>query len=118
MFISTDEKSPAAAFVTVEDPAKAPGTIARAVKAGFMVHTYADADTKEARANNPARREMAIASGAQIISTDFIRLDPAIGKYQVRLAKGHAGQCDVLLLPERCGGLDVETGRDSSRRGP
>ncbi len=115
MFISTDEKSPAAAFITVEDPSKAPGMITGAVKAGFMVHTFADADTKEARANNPARREKAFASGAQIISTDFIRADPAIGEYQVRLPKGHAGQCDVLFLPERCGGFDVETGRDSSR---
>jgi hypothetical protein len=118
MFISTDEKSPAAAFITVEDPSKAPGMITGAVKAGFMVHTYADADTKEARANDPARRDKAFASGAQIISTDFFLADPRIGKYQVRLAKGHAGQCDVLFLSERCGGLDVETGRDSGQGGP
>src|SRR5579863_3789674 len=84
MFISTDEKSPAAAFITVEDPAKALGQITRAVKSGFMVHTYADADTKEARANNTARRDEAFASGAEVISTDFIRPDPGIGKYQVR----------------------------------
>lgn len=113
MFISTDENSPAAAFVTVEDPVKAAGAITDAVKAGFMVHTYADADTKEARANNPARRDKAFASGAQVISSDFLLADPAIGKYQVRLPKGHAGQCDLLLSPERCDGLDVETGRDS-----
>ncbi len=113
MFISTDENSPAAAFVTVEDPVKAAGAITDAVKAGFMVHTYADADTKEARANNPARRDKAFASGAQVISSDFLLADPAIGKYQVRLPKGHAGQCDLLFSPERCDGLDVETGHDS-----
>ncbi|HUE64531.1 MAG TPA: Ca2+-dependent phosphoinositide-specific phospholipase C [Rhizomicrobium sp.] len=113
MFISTDPKSPAAAFMTVEDPAKAAGQISQAVRAGLMVHTYADAGTKEARASNTARRDKAFASGAQIISTDFIRADTGIGKYEVRLAKGHAGQCGVLFVPKRCGGLDVETGRDS-----
>ena len=113
MFISTDRNSPAAGFVTVEDPTKAMGTIAGAVKAGFMVHTFADADTKEARAGSSARRDKAFASGAQVISTDFLIADPAIGKYFVRLPKGHAGQCDVLFSPARCVGLDVESGRDS-----
>ena len=118
MFISTDTQSPAAAFVTVEDPIKAPDSISRAVKEGFMVHTFADADTKEARANNIARRDKAIASGAQVISTDFLLADPHIGKYQVRLPNGHAGQCDVLFAPERCGGMDMETGRDSVTERP
>ena len=118
MFVSADETSPAAAFVTVEDPVKTPDRITAAVKAGFMVHTYADADTKEARANSVARRDKALATGAQVISTDFILLDPRIGKYQVRLPKGHSGQCDVLLVPERCSGLDVESGRDSVLGGP
>jgi hypothetical protein len=113
MFVTTDQGSPAAAFVTIEDPSKVPGAISQAVKAGFIVHTFADADTKEARANNTVRRDKAFASGAQIISTDFIAADPQIGKYQVRLPKGHVGQCDVLLVPQRCAGLDVESGRDS-----
>jgi hypothetical protein len=113
MFVATDAQSPAAAFITVENPGKAPGVISQAVKAGFMVHTFADADTKEARANDTARRDKAFASGAQIISTDFVVADPRIGKYQVRLPKGHGGQCDVLFAPQRCAGLDVETGRDS-----
>jgi hypothetical protein len=113
MFISTDSQSPAAAFVTVEDPTKARGAISQAVKAGFMVHTFADADTKEARANNLARFAEALASGAQLISTDFILADPRIGKFQVRLQAGHLGQCDTLFRPERCDGLDIEGGRDS-----
>ncbi len=84
-------------FVTIEDPAMAPSAISQAVKAGFMVHTFADADTKEARADSLARRDKALASGAQIISTDFFVADPRISKYQARLPKGHVGQCDALL---------------------
>jgi hypothetical protein len=117
MFVATDMNSPAAGFVTIEDPSKVPGAISQAVRAGFMVHTFADADTKEARAGNTARRDKAFASGAQVISTDFLSVDPAIGKYQVRVPGGHVAQCGPQFGPERCGGLDVETGRDSMPAG-
>jgi len=105
MFVATDTNSPAAAFVTVEDSTKAQGAISDAVKAGFIVHTFADADTKEARAGNTQRRDKAFASGAQIISTDFFNADPAVGKYQVRVPGGHVAQCNVLFVPQRCAGL-------------
>jgi hypothetical protein len=72
MFVSTDGKSPAAAFVTVENPIKQAAGITADVKAGFMVHTFADADTKEARSGSTLRRDWAIASGAQLISTEFL----------------------------------------------
>jgi hypothetical protein len=111
MFVATDTASPAAAFVTIEDASKAPAAIRQAVKAGFIVHTFADADTKEARANNTVRRDKAFASGAQVISTDFFVADPGIGKYQVRVPGGRVAQCNVLLAPGRCGGVDVESGR-------
>jgi hypothetical protein len=113
MFVNTDVKSPAAAFVTIEDATKSPAAIRDAVKAGFIVHTFADADTKEARTNNTVRRDKAFETGAQIISTDFLAADPRVGSYQVRLPKSHVAQCDGLLAPGRCANLDVETGRDS-----
>jgi hypothetical protein len=113
MFVATDMNSPAAGFVTIEDPSRNPGAVSQAVKAGFIVHTFADADTKEARAGNTARRDKAFASGAQVISTDFFVPDPAVGKYQVRVPRGRVAQCDVQLAPERCGSWDVESGRDS-----
>ncbi|HEY2007700.1 MAG TPA: Ca2+-dependent phosphoinositide-specific phospholipase C [Rhizomicrobium sp.] len=114
MFIATNTSSPAAAFVTIENPARDPGVISRAVKAGFMVHTFADADTKEARAGNTTRRDKAFASGAQVISTDFFTADPSVGKYQVRVPGGHVAQCDVQFLAERCGTWDLESGHDSA----
>lgn len=113
MFVATDTNSPAAAFVTIENPSKAPAAITAAVKAGFIVHTFADADTKEARAGNTARRDKAFASGAQVISTDFLTADPSIGRYQVRVPGARVAECDVQLVAGRCAGLDVESGRDS-----
>lgn len=113
MFVATNTGSPAAAFVTIEDPSKAPAAVSAAVRAGFIVHTFADADTKEARANNTSRRDKAFASGAQIISTDFLVPDPRLGPYQVRVPHGHVAQCNAQIAPDRCAGLDVESGRDS-----
>ena len=46
--------------------------IKAAVAAGYIVRTRADIDTVEARNNDTARREAALASGAQVISTDYL----------------------------------------------
>lgn len=41
------------------------------VQAGYIVRTRADSNLKEAQANDMSRRDAAMASGAQIITTDF-----------------------------------------------
>lgn len=41
------------------------------VRAGYIVRTRADDSTTEARSNDHARFEKALASGAQYISTDY-----------------------------------------------
>jgi Phosphoinositide phospholipase C, Ca2+-dependent len=104
MFVATDEQSPLAAFICIEDPLKDQARIAGAVESGFIVKTRADADTREARDNKTARRDAAFASGAQIVATDFLMPDKKIGSYQVNLtaAGGHAAQCDVKLPGEQC----------------
>jgi hypothetical protein len=112
MFIATDDKSPAAAFITIENPVKQAALITADIKAGFIVHTFADADTKEAWANDTLRRDWAFASGAQVISTDFLVPDKRIGKYAVRVPGDHIAQCDVQLSPQRCIGRDVEAEGD------
>lgn len=109
MFVNTDDKSPDAAFTTIDNPAKNSNDIIERVKAGLIVHTFADADTREARKNDMLRRDWAFASGAQVISTDFVVPNQRIGKYQVRVPGGHVAQCNVQLAPGRCGGLDPET---------
>jgi hypothetical protein len=111
MFVNTDEKSPAAAFVTVENPIKDAAAIIAHVRAGLMVHTFADADTREARASNVLRRDRAFASGAQLISTDFLVADKQISKYEVRIANNRVAQCDVQIAPQRCASVDAESGR-------
>jgi hypothetical protein len=102
MFVATEEASPLAAFLSIPDPIKDGARIRQAVQQGFMVLTRADAETREARENSGARRGAAMASGAQIVQTDFAVADPAIGPYRVSLADNPAAMCGMELAPEHC----------------
>ena len=109
MFVNTDEASPAAAYLTLNDPVAQKDRIAAAVKAGFIVRTRADADTLEARRNDTARREAALASGAQYVSTDYMWADPRFaGGYTVRLPGNKVAVCNPVRQPAGCGGRDLE----------
>lgn len=87
-FINTDETSPAAGYITLNDPKAEAGRIAAAVKAGLIVRTRADADTDEARLNDVSRQAAAFASGAQYVSTDYMTPDRRLGPYVVKLPGG------------------------------
>ena len=85
LFADVGEKHSAAAFFKINDPVRNFKRIQRLVRAGFLVRTRADADTTEARNNDTRRRDKALASGAQMISTDFPVAVPAISTYSVQL---------------------------------
>ncbi|MBW8753983.1 MAG: phosphatidylinositol-specific phospholipase C1-like protein [Sphingomonadales bacterium] len=110
MFINTpDENSPAAAYFTFNDPQMEAGKIRRAVAQGFIVRTRADADTREARANDTAPRDTALAGGAQFISTDYLWPDPRLpGGYRVNLP-GASAVCNPVRTGKRCAGMPIET---------
>jgi hypothetical protein len=102
LFVATDPASPLAAFVTIADPLADAERITAAVKAGFMVSTRADEETREARLYNTERRDAAFASGAQIVSSDFAAPDPSIGPYRVSLRDNPAALCGPALGSEPC----------------
>jgi hypothetical protein len=102
LFVTADENSPLAAFVSSPDPVKDQARIQAAVHQGQMVITRADEDTHEARANDTTRRDAAFASGAQIVETDFATPDTAIGSYRVSLANDPDAMCGGGLAPEHC----------------
>lgn len=105
-FVNTKEDSPAAAYLTINDPIADAERIASAVKAGFIVRTRADADTWEAREGSLVRMRAALASGAQYISTDYMWEDTRLPGYRVSLPGGGAIRCNrVSLSPaalEKC----------------
>jgi hypothetical protein len=109
MFVNTDEASPDAAYLTLNDPIAQKDRIAAAVKAGFIVRTRADADTWAARRNDVAQRNAALGGGAQYVSTDYMWPDPRFaGGYTVRLTGGDVAVCNPVRAVGRCGGLAIE----------
>ncbi|SCW92105.1 Phosphoinositide phospholipase C, Ca2+-dependent [Sphingobium faniae] len=115
-FVNTDENSPAAAYLTINDPVADGDRIRKAVAAGFIVRTRADAGTFEARRNDGSRREAALASGAQFISTDYFWPEPRFNNdYQVRLPDDAAVMCNPVRAADRCEGRPVETANPAGR---
>jgi hypothetical protein len=102
LFTNSTPGQPDAAFVERNDgPAQ---EISRLVRAGYLVRTRADAGTTEARANDARRRDAMLASGAQIVSTDYPPAEPARwpGHYVVRLPGNAEARCNLLLAPAAC----------------
>ncbi|MGY4398595.1 hypothetical protein ACVWZA_003803 [Sphingomonas sp. UYAg733] len=111
-FINTDEESPAAAYLTINDSIAEGARIARDVAAGYLVRTRADADTKEARVNDTRRREAALASGAQYVSTDYLWPDARFaGGYAVRLPGGVVARCSPVRRKNGCPRGDLDRTR-------
>ncbi|MFN0200990.1 MAG: Ca2+-dependent phosphoinositide-specific phospholipase C [Bacteroidia bacterium] len=70
-----DDASNAAAFIIQNDAKGDQAAITEYVKKGYMVRTRSDADTEEAKTGDYTPLNAALASGAQIISTDYYRPD-------------------------------------------
>jgi len=103
-FVNTDEASPAAAYMTINEPVTDAARIAKAVKANFLVRTRADANTREARVNDTRPRDAAFTSGAQYISTDYLWPDPRFaGGYRVTMPGGAIALCNPVRRPQGCG---------------
>ena len=101
MFTNAPEGHPAAAIMIINDPIEQFEEIRRLVKAGYMVRTRADADTREARANDTRRKVAAFESGAQAVSTDYYLPATNFGnEYQVSLLKPI--KCNPITAPNDC----------------
>jgi hypothetical protein len=109
-FMTTFPDSPEAAYFTMNDPQddKQGAQIKQRVAQGFLIRTRADADTREARSGETARREAAFATGAQFVSTDYQDPDPRFKTgYFVRLPGGGATRCNPVN-EFNCGAVNAE----------
>ena len=102
LFTNAEPGTADAAFVEKND-----GTaeeIGALVKQGYLVRTRTDEPTKDARANATVRRERALGSGAQILSTDYPENEPARweGHYHVELPGHRFFRCDPVVAPLGC----------------
>ena len=106
LFTNGDPGQSDAAFVEENDGAQ--DVIAALVKRGYLVRTRADVDTKEARTGDVTRRDGALRSGAQIVSTDFPWFEPARWTgYTVALPGRAPARCDPVDAPRNCTDADL-----------
>jgi hypothetical protein len=102
MFDSAEPGTPTAAYAVENDPIDA-AAIRRALDAGMLVRTRADADLVEARRGDTATRDAALGSGAQVVTTDFFRPVPEVGgDYVVTLPGGGPVRCNPVTAPPAC----------------
>jgi len=96
-------EAPEAAILVMNEPHEDEALIRERVAMGFIVRTRADADTREARTGDTNRREAALASGAQYISTDYIWPDPRFAPgYTARLPGNAAARCNPVNASTAC----------------
>jgi Phosphoinositide phospholipase C, Ca2+-dependent len=107
LFVNTPEDSPAAGYITLNERSDIPRILAD-VDAGYVVRTRADADTVEARSNDTTRRDAALASGAQYVSTDYRHPDTRLSGYQARLPDGAITVCNPVRAADKCAGIPIE----------
>ena len=104
MFTNSTPGQPDAAFVKVNDPLASPTRIPDLVRDGYLVRTRADADTEQARRGDTDRREAALASGAQFVSTDYPvpSTNPGFSDYFVEIPNGSTARCNPVASPTGC----------------
>jgi hypothetical protein len=108
LFVSVAPTNPAAAWMKENDPVADIQHIRDLVKAGFLVRTRADADTLEARRNDTGRRQKALASGAQFISTDYPEPNPRFSAYSVQFENGIVARTNPVTADPGLGARDWE----------
>ena len=78
LFTNAIPGAPDAAFVEQNDGSVE--AINALVKQGYLVRTRTDESTEQARTNDTTRRDLALSSGAQMLSTDYPSSEPSHGR--------------------------------------
>jgi hypothetical protein len=99
LFTNADPGQPDAAFIERNDGPV--DDITALVRQGYLIRTRTDDSTREARNNDTARRDAVMASGAQMLSTDYPANEPARwpGHYVVTLPGKTAARCNPVNAP-------------------
>jgi hypothetical protein len=102
---------PDAAFMVRDEAPQLLETIKGLVKQGFMIRSRADSPNVEAKSGDTTRREAALSSGAQLVSTDY----PAPGMaarfgtgYYASIPGGTVARCNPINAPRSCKSADLD----------
>lgn len=106
IFTNAEPGQPDCAFTEQNDGSQE--TIAALVRKGYLVRTRTDADTKQARTNDTTRRDLALASGAQLLSTDYPSSEPSSWTgYSVSFPDGAFARCNPVNAPPSCSNKEL-----------
>jgi len=101
LFTNAEPGRPDAAFTEQNDGSKE--TIDALVKQGYLVRTRTDEGTEQARTNDTTRRDLALSTGAQMISTDYPPSEPSQwSSFVVKFPDGLVARCNPVNKPEGC----------------
>jgi hypothetical protein len=99
-FTNAEPGKPDAAFTEQNNGSKE--TIDALVKQGYLVRTRTDEGTEQARTNDTTRRDLALSTGAQMISTDYPPSEPKWTSFVVKFPDGLVARCNPVNKPEGC----------------
>jgi hypothetical protein len=105
-FTNAAPGTPDAAFTECNNSASDPNLVPGLIRKGYLVRTMTDPGFAGVKANETARRDASINSGAQILSTDYPAGEPAESGFFVTVRP--AGQsrpnarCNPVLKPAKC----------------
>jgi hypothetical protein len=112
LFTNGTPGTPDAAFVEMNNPTET-DRIQQLVRKGYLIRTMTDPGPQGVRDGVTNRRDAAIASGAQMLSTDYPYKESAAGsKYAVSFDDGDV-HCNPVLKPSGC---DAASLRDDQAR--
>jgi hypothetical protein len=101
LFTNGEPGKPDAAFTEQNDGSKE--TIDALVKQGYLVRTRTDEGTEQARTNDTTRRDLALSTGAQMISTDYPPSEPSQwSSFVVKFPDGLVARCNPVNKPAAC----------------
>jgi hypothetical protein len=115
LFTNARRGAPDAAFLKRNEPTGANlRRIRRLVRAGFLVRTRSDIPLATVTSGDETQLRAALASGAQLVSTDF----PEVGMsarydsdYVVALPEGGPARCNPVIRPRGCRSRRLERNR-------
>jgi len=103
LFVSSEPGEPTAGFIKMNNVMDQGDQIKEYTAGGFLVRTRSDIPTNEARSGDTTRRDLALESGAQFISTDYAEESPYGSGYIVTLpGAGGNVRCNPISAPKEC----------------
>jgi hypothetical protein len=106
LFTNAAPGTPDAAFTECNDSVRDPALVPGLIRQGYLVRTMTDPGAAGVRANDTARRDASIRSGAQILSTDYPAGEAATSGYFVTVRpEGETrpnARCNPVLQAANC----------------